>query len=330
MRHALPAHSTNVRSVSAPWVLRAGFATATALAPSIAAAAAERLFLTPPRRRRFRRERGNVVSGDAFVVPFGRERLRAWRFGEGPAVLLVHGWGGRAGQLASFVPPLVSAGCAVVAFDAPAHGQSTGDVASVPAFADALSTVAATFGARAAVGHSVGAAGLGLALGHGLPLDAAVLLSPPRSPAEFFRRFCDALVLRRDVRDATRARLERRFGATLEDFDLPGHVARTATPLLVFHDRNDREVPWTDGLAVARSAPGAALVSTEGLGHRRILRDESVVASTAAFVRTHLARCACGRPAEDFHGPGARCAQCALERELFDRSLRWPARDSPV
>jgi pimeloyl-ACP methyl ester carboxylesterase len=309
-----------------PWLVRAGFATVSAVAPSMAAAAAERLFLTPPRRRRPRRERDAVASGDPFVVAFGRERLHAWRFGEGPAVLLVHGWGGRAGQLASFIPPLVAAGCAVVAFDAPAHGKSTGATASLPVFAEALSTVAARFGARAAVGHSVGAAGVGLALGQGLQLDAAVLLSPPRSPAEYFLRFCDALGLRHEVRDAARARLERRYGVVLEHFDLPGHVARTSTPLLVVHDRDDREVPWSDGFAIARSRPDAALVSTEGLGHGRILRDESVAASTAAFVWKHLARCACGRLAEDDGGPEARCAQCALERELFHRPSRWISR----
>ncbi len=322
MHHVSPAHSTNVRSPIVPWLLRAGFATASALAPSVAAAAAERLFLTPPRRRRTRRERDAVASGDPFLVRFGRERLRAWRFGEGPAVLLVHGWGGSAAQLAAFIPPLVSAGCSAVAFDAPAHGASTGDVASMPAFADALSTVASKFEARAAVGHSIGAAGIGFALGHGLPLDVAVLLSPPRSPAEFFQRFCEALGLRRKVRDAARARLERRFGAALDHFDLPRHVARTTTPLLVFHDRNDREVPWSDGVAIAGSRPDVALVSTEGLGHMRILRDGSVAASAAAFVQKHLSRCACGLLAEDGGAPVPRCAQCSLERELFDRYSR--------
>ncbi len=316
-----PAHSTNVRSPAAPWLLRA-LAAVGALAPSMAAAAAERLFLTPPRRRRPRRERDATGSGDPYVIRFGRERLRAWHFGEGPAVLLVHGWGGWGAQLSSFIPPLVSAGCSAVAFDAPAHGASTGGVASMPAFADALSTVAGRFDARAAVGHSIGASGIGFALGHGLALDAAVLVSPPRSPAELFQRFCDALGLRPAVRDAARARLERRFGAALEHFDLPAHVARTTTPVLVFHDRNDREVPWTDGAAIAASCPDASLVSTEGLGHRRILRDESVAVSAAAFVRDHLARCACGRLAADDGGAVSRCTQCALERELFDRSSR--------
>ena len=56
-------------------------------------------------------------------------------------------------------------------------------------------------------------------------------------------------------------------------------------PLLVFHDRDDAEVPWSDGAAIAGAWPGARLVTTAGLGHRRILRDERVVSQAVAFVK---------------------------------------------
>ncbi len=321
---ALTEKSTNVRPVSDPWLLRGAFAIVAAIAPSLAAYAGERLFLRPPRRQPSRREQAALTAGEPFVVAAGRERLRAWRFGAGPTVLLVHGWGGRGGQVAPLIPPLVTAGCAVVAFDAPAHGASTGRLASGITFSEAISAVAPRVGARAAIGHSIGAAGLGWAIASGLELDAAVLLSPPRSVAWFFRRFCDGLSLPPPVEDAIRARLRRRYGVAPEDFDLCRRPAEGSTPLLVVHDRNDREVPWTDGEAIAQAWPGATLLSTRGLGHRGILRDASVGASIASFVRGHLARCDCGRLAEgDRADVGSVCAQCALERELFDRSSRW-------
>jgi pimeloyl-ACP methyl ester carboxylesterase len=55
-------------------------------------------------------------------------------------------------------------------------------------------------------------------------------------------------------------------------------------PLLVFHDRDDRDVAWTDGEAIAAAWPGAELVSTAGLGHRRIVHDPGVVARAVAFL----------------------------------------------
>ncbi len=326
MDSASAVKSTNVRSFSAAWLLRAVFATAAAIAPSLVAYAGERLFLRPPRRRPSRQERAALAAGEPFVVAAGRERLRAWRFGAGPTVLLVHGWGGRGGQLAPLIPPLVTAGCGVVTFDAPAHGASTGRLASGITFAEAISAVAARVGARAAVGHSIGAAGLGWAMASGLELDAAVMLCPPRSVARFFRQFCDALAVPPPVEDAIRARLRRRYGVAPEEFDLCRRAGEGSTPLLVVHDRDDREVPWTDGEAVARAWSGATLSSTSGLGHRGILRDPSVGASIASFVRDRIARCSCGRFAEgDLADAGPVCAQCALERELFDRSSRTRA-----
>jgi pimeloyl-ACP methyl ester carboxylesterase len=329
MDGSLAINSTNVRSYDvappeAPRLLRAGFATAAAISPSLAARAAEVLFLRPPRRKPSRREEAALAAGEPFVVEVGRERLRAWRFGEGPAVLLAHGWGGRGGQLAALVPPLAAAGCSAVAFDAPAHGASTGRLASGIAFAEAISAVAARTGARAAVGHSMGAAALGWAVAEGLALDAAVMVSPPSGVARFFRRFCDGLALSRRVEDSIRERLRRRLGVTPEEFDLVRRTGQGATPLLVVHDRDDAEVPWTDGEAIARAWPGARLSSTSGLGHRGVLRDASVTASIASFVEEHLARCSCGRLAvERRPDVGPVCAGCALDRELYDRPSRW-------
>ena len=55
--------------------------------------------------------------------------------------------------------------------------------------------------------------------------------------------------------------------------------------LLVFHDHDDREVPFAHGDRLAATWPDAELRTTEGLGHRRILRDPDVLAEAVAFVR---------------------------------------------
>jgi hypothetical protein len=47
--------------------------------------------------------------------------------------------------------------------------------------------------------------------------------------------------------------------------------------MLLFHDRNDAEVPWKRrGCNRFRRWRRARFVTTAGLGHRRILRDERV------------------------------------------------------
>ena len=52
-------------------------------------------------------------------------------------------------------------------------------------------------------------------------------------------------------------------------------------PLLVVHDKDDRETAWQDGADIASRWPHAELHTTTGLGHVRILRDSAVVERTS-------------------------------------------------
>ena len=55
-------------------------------------------------------------------------------------------------------------------------------------------------------------------------------------------------------------------------------------PALVIHDDQDIDVPWQEGQLVAEAWGNAHFVKTTGLGHRRILRDTSVIESTINFI----------------------------------------------
>jgi len=54
-------------------------------------------------------------------------------------------------------------------------------------------------------------------------------------------------------------------------------------PTLVAHDRHDRINRYADGQAFADAIPGARLMSTEELGHRKILQDSRVIDQIVAF-----------------------------------------------
>src|SRR5713226_3654916 len=92
-------------------VLRSTFRPASWVVPrSVSGALAEMLFRTPPQQARSRREREVLAAARFRHVRVGATWLATWRWGDGPTVLLVHGWGGHAGRLASFVGPLTEAG----------------------------------------------------------------------------------------------------------------------------------------------------------------------------------------------------------------------------
>src|SRR5712692_10468276 len=126
--------------------LRGGFPRLGRLSPFLSSFLAEFLFRTPPRSPRLKREERALYSGRFSKTPFRSGALPTWTWGKGPAVLLVHGWGGHAGRLTPFVEPLTDAGFSVVAFDAPGHGSAPGRRSSLPDMVEAIRAVAATAG----------------------------------------------------------------------------------------------------------------------------------------------------------------------------------------
>jgi pimeloyl-ACP methyl ester carboxylesterase len=212
-------------------------------------------------------------------------RLAAWSWGEGPAVLLVHGWSGHAGQMAGFVAPLVGAGFRVVAFDQPAHGLSAGPRTNSLRMRDAVRAVGQQVGAlHALVGHSLGATAAVLAMAQDLWAERLVLVAPPAEAPLFARAFSRALGLSAARAEAVVRRAERMAGIDFASIDLRRIAPRMRTPLLVIHDANDGQVPFAHGQEIAQAWPEARLMTTRGLGHARLLRAPEVVGAAVDFV----------------------------------------------
>ena len=273
----LPKISTNVR-----------FAASALLFPEFSASLAERLFLTPPRARDAAATALDLIDAHSSVLEHKGRHIAMWRWGSrnDPAVLLAHGWGGNAAQMRAFVFPLLSAGLRVIAYDQPAHGVSEGRLTGLPDFADVLAEVAWHHGGvHAVIGHSLG--GTAAALAHALnktDVRNIVLVSPPSDLVGYSRRFARWHWIPEAVRDSMQAAIEERYGLRWSELELPRLAARLNARALVIHDRGDRVVPWKQGEQFAHHWRGAQLISTQGLGHRRILADEAVTQAAADFI----------------------------------------------
>lgn len=244
------------------------------------------LFLTPVLVRESRRESAFLETARVRTLPFGQTPLTLYEWGEGPVVLLVHGWGGRAAQLASFVEPLTAAGHRVIGVDAPAHGRTPGRRSSLFEFADMVRHLAIrTGGARALIAHSMGAASSLMAIGDGAPIERAILFAPICRLSDVVSRFVARLQLDADQRARLERSLEADHGAGMWERSSLVHVASSlSVPGLVVHDRDDLEIPYQDGVDTVAAWAGAELVTSEGLGHRTILRHPDLVARAVRFV----------------------------------------------
>jgi pimeloyl-ACP methyl ester carboxylesterase len=227
-----------------------------------------------------------LPPADEFMhVPTGDTWVAAWRWGAGPAVLLVHGWEDDHHCFDAMIARLVASGQAVIAFDLPAHGDSGGLRTALPAAAHAVADVAELLGpVRAVVGHSFGGAAATLAIAAGLEVERAVIMSSPVSVARVLDGVTARLGLSAERRHGIEDALVQRVGVPLELLELEPIAKRLHVPTLVVHSRDDRVVPFFAGVRLQRAWPGAKLHAVDGLGHRRILADGAVLDRVAHFV----------------------------------------------
>jgi pimeloyl-ACP methyl ester carboxylesterase len=157
--------------------------------------------------------------------------------------------------------------------------------------ADAVCAVAhAAGGIEAVVAHSLGGPATTVAIARGLSVERLVYVGSPVDPSSWVDLLADALGLGDDARAHMLRAIEARAGMPLAKLDLVRLAGTMRAPLLVAHDRTDREVPWRAGRALVDAWPNAALLTTEGLGHRRILRDPAVIGAAVAFLTGAPAR----------------------------------------
>jgi pimeloyl-ACP methyl ester carboxylesterase len=275
------------------FAIKLGLRFLSAVAPHAAGRIAVRLWFRVRRPVISAESRAFLATGERFEAHTKDSRVVGWRWGSGPAVLLMHGWGGYAAQLQPFVEPLVRLGHRVIVFDAPSHGDSGPSAlgpksATLFDFADALAAVSAGVGPIAGViAHSGGcaAAAWTMVRSPGWRPARLVFVAPFGSPFRYMEVFRQTLGLSEPAMEWFRSETEAQFNFRWADFEVTRVADHIATPpLLVFHDKNDRETAWEDGNDIAARWPNAKLRTTTGLGHNRILRDEMVVSAATTFI----------------------------------------------
>ncbi|HEY6985780.1 MAG TPA: alpha/beta fold hydrolase [Rhodanobacteraceae bacterium] len=284
-----PQKSTSVRISPPLGLVRTAFAVGSWIAPRSTLARAVDAFFTPSGSARRKALEADAAGAITSTIEVGTHLVQVYRWGDPatqPYVLIVHGWSDFALRFVPLVDALRAAGYAVVAFDQPGHGRSSGDTATLPEFARSTAAVGRQFGSAAAViGHSLGAAAAAMALHDGLDAERAILFAPPADMSAAADRFADFVGLARHLLEPLHRALEARAAARFEDLQAHRSVREIDRPALIIHDVSDREVPWEEGERYARYWPSSRLLSTTGLGHNRILGDTGVIGAVLDFLR---------------------------------------------
>jgi pimeloyl-ACP methyl ester carboxylesterase len=248
-------------------------------------------FFSPPQYEVKPREREILARGNNYRVPFEGGELAVTTWGESSrAVLLMHGWGGASAQMTGFVDPLLEVGYQVVAYDQPAHGESTGKMTNLLEIAPTMDLVREREGNfDAIIAHSFGTLITSYVLvNRGFP--------PPSRLVYFgaFNRLMDSLPrfqvqagLPDEIIDGLRSMINENFGRDVLDAIVNETMTQKIDiPTLMFHDEADNVTPVEDSRAVARAWKSARLVETEGLSHRGALQSKEVHAQVVEFLNS--------------------------------------------
>lgn len=243
------------------------------------------LFETPQRTQGKLSERTFLDGLPCQWLPFAGGRVPVYLGGpaHSPAMLLIHGWEGRAGMLQPIFQPLLDAGYRVIMPDLYAHGRADGRRTSFFALARQLHLVADTFGpVRCLVGHSSGGLVAALALQQGLTTGGLVTIGTPFSLRRMLERHF-ALCRLSPEQQALCARhylgLHKLGPAALEASAFAGLPQRW----LLCHDQYDHRVPLGEAEDMLAQAPRARLCLTHGGGHLGVLRNPQLLQQVLAF-----------------------------------------------
>jgi pimeloyl-ACP methyl ester carboxylesterase len=266
------------------------------LSPKLAGALALRLFMTPPKFPIPRRELKIRQSARLTLHEIRGEQIAVRAWGDGPRVLLCHGWGGRGTQFFALIEALVEAGYCAIAFDAPAHGDSTGKRTNMLMATQTIADIVEREGpVSAVIGHSFGCGTALLAIDrYRIPSDKVILFSCFTDTLWITQQFAAAFSISDAVIEAMRQTAMRRYG---NHFDQPwdwlalspvNTIKRVTGDLLLIHDKHDAEVPYQHALKLKQIAPETQLLTTEKLGHKKILMNKQCIDACIEHIGGYL------------------------------------------
>ena len=227
------------------------------------------------------------------VVDARGRPVMTYRWGSGPrVVLLVHGWRSRASRFSALVAALKSPELTIVAFDAPANGDSPGRLVTILDYAAAIDALARRHGPiDTIVAHSFGVLATFVAVREGVTVNRIVGISGMANAYQLVDKFCALAGLGARAVRGMRRRIERRTFPEVADpwrrFVAELDPSATHVPVLLVHDTDDTTVDpgQVRLIADAHTGPVHSMI-TSGLGHLRILSDPAVVERVRQFVVT--------------------------------------------
>ena len=206
---------------------------------------------------------------DQQLVSNGKKIQTYFWKGEGPLVLLIHGWESNTHRWWKLIADLQKHGFTICAFDAPAHGDSEGKLMNIALYIQALEIVTQHYKPRFHVAHSVGALTTIYYYKQYTPahIQKIVALGAASELSDIMEDYQQLLGLTERVMKALEHLIKDTYGFNFAEVSGATFAKAISIPGLVIHDKEDCIVPVKASRAIAAQWENSRYIETEGLGH---------------------------------------------------------------
>ena len=252
-----------------------------------------RLFQTPTTRAKHKKTDQLIDNAEIFDLNYLAHNIKIYSWGSGTkTALLVHGWASRGTGMRSFVPYLLEKGYRVVAFDAPAHGDSSG-TKNNPFLLSRFTKRIITFvgGVDTIIAHSFGAFSTALLLSKldtSIPVRKLVLIAPfsnSMSALDFFQKF---MGYSNKVRFYKEEASKKDTGFHPSEGNIQNiEQSDNIEEVLMVHDKHDNDTYVENSYHFYEKWERIQMLETEGLGHYNIMKSPKVLEKITAFIERY-------------------------------------------
>lgn len=211
-----------------------------------------------------------------------------WNYPSEKKVLILHGYESSVINFDRYVRPLIRKGYEVLAFDAPAHGRSTGKMINAVIYKNLIHHINDTYGPITSfIAHSLGGLAASLFMEE-IKHDESyrvVLIAPAVETTTAINSYFKFLRLSDDLRTEFDAMIEQVGGKRPEWYSIARASKNIKASVLFLQDTDDDMTPIKDVEPIIEKAyPNFRFMITEGLGHRRIHRDNKCSKAIIEFL----------------------------------------------
>jgi len=269
--------------------IRTKFKLLSAISKRKAAEKLFKLFCTPQYRNR-KRLPPIFEKSEKLHFSFEENTIRGYRWNHpsDKKLLILHGFESSVINFDRYVRPLVTKGYEVLAFDAPAHGRSTGKMINAVIYKDVIHHINNTYGPITSfIAHSLGGLALSLFLEETKHDEGykVALIAPAVETTTAINSYFKFLRLNDDLRTEFDIMVEQIGGRRPEWYSVARASEKIKASVLFLQDKEDDMTPLQDvEPIIQKNYPNFRFMITEGLGHRKIYRDNKCSKAIIEFL----------------------------------------------